>query len=194
VKYNKKNMNIKNHNAKVSGKTCSLSLMEFDKADSREWKKLFDRWKALKLGMRKYQSREPNFPEGLSEVAFCLWSGSLRFISAKGCPHSSFDTFNIKTGKTEQVKASSVEFDLTSFGPRSKWDDIYFLDFYNGGKLDGTFNVYKIPTKLVHEVKVKKTHTFLQRQAEGKRPRFSIIKSFIKIGKIKPIERNVKVW
>ena len=118
------------------------------------------------MGMRDYKSREPNFPEGLSEVAFCIYSGSERFISLKGKSSASFDTFNLKTKKAEQIKASSVEFDLSSFGPKSKWDDLYFLDFYNGGKLDGTFNVYKIPTELIYSAKVNKTQTFKQQQKE----------------------------
>ncbi len=73
---------------------------------------------------------------------FCIYSGSNRFISIKkGNTNTSFDTYNLKTKKAEQIKACSVEKDLTSFGPESKWDDIYFLDFYNKGKLDGTFQV-----------------------------------------------------
>lgn len=68
------------------------------------------------------------------------------------------------------------------------------MDFYNNGKLDGTFNIYKIPTKLIHKVMVNKTHTFLEQQAEEKRPRFSITKSFIYTGKIKPLAKNVKIW
>ncbi len=187
-------MEIKTHKAKVFGQNCLVNLMEFDKEDAKKWKELFDAWKKLKMGMRAYKSREPNFPEGLSEVAFCLYSGSGRLLSLKGKSSSSFDTFNVKTGKAEQIKASSVEKDLTSFGPRSKWDDLYFLDFYNNGKLDGTFNVYKVPTKLIHKVEVKKGITFLARQLEGKRPRFGIVKTFIEKGIIKLVKKDVKVW
>ena len=106
----------------------------------------------------------------------------------------SFDTFNTKTKKAEHIKATSIDKDLTSFGPNSQWDDLYFLDFYNNGKLDGTFNVYKVPTKLVQKVEVKKGVSFLDRQKEGKRPRFSITKIFIEKSKIKPIAKDVKIW
>ena len=123
-------MQIKEHKAKVFGKECLVQLMHFEDKDAKEWKRLFDSWKKLKLGLKKYKTREPNFPEGLSEVAFCLYSGSNRFISLKGNGiNTSFDTYNLKTKKAEQIKACSVERDLTSFGPDSKWDDIYFLDF-----------------------------------------------------------------
>ncbi len=70
----------------------------------------------------------------MSEVAFCLYSGSKRFVSLTDDANSSFDTFNTETSRAEQIKACSVKSDLTSFGPNSKWDDIYFLDFYNQGK------------------------------------------------------------
>lgn len=187
-------MELKNHSVNVFGKPCTVNLMHFDKADAKRWKQLFDDWKNLKMGMRSYKSREPNFPEGLSEVAFCIYSDSGRLISLKGGVSSSFDTFNVKTGKAQQIKATSVKNDLTSFGPNSKWDDIYLLDFYNGGKLDGTFNVYKIPNDLIYKFKVNKTHTVQDQQKLGRRPRFSITKNLIDTKKIKPIAVNVKVW
>ena len=108
-------MNTRKIKTKVFGEKCSLEIMDFTKADGKKWKSTFDLWRGLKMGMRDYKSREPNFPEGLSEVAFCLWSGSSRFISAYGLSNTSFDTFNTKTGKAEQIKACSVENDLTSF-------------------------------------------------------------------------------
>jgi len=170
-------MKIIQHKQKIWGHECSMNLMQFDKSDARKWKEIFDMWKKLKLSLKDYKCREPNLPEGLSEVAFCLFSGSLRLVSMNGKASSSFDTFNIKRKKAEQIKATSVKKDLTSFGPNSKWDDLYFLDFFNNGKLDGTFNVYKVPTKLVHDMEVKKGFSFIERQKEGKRPRFSVIKA-----------------
>lgn len=188
-------MKIRNYDAKVFGEKCILELMEFDKEDRKKWKTLFDSWKKLKFGLRNFQSREPNFPEGLSEVAFCMFSGSKRYINLKaGNISASFDTYNPKTNKTEQIKACSVESDLTSFGPKSKWDDLYFLDFYNNGKLDGTFNVYKIPNEWIYKMKVNKNQTFKEQQKQGRRPRFSITDKIIKDKNLKPLATNVKVW
>ena len=67
-------MDIRKIKTKVFGEECSLEIMDFTKADGKKWKDIFDLWRGLKMGMRDYKSREPNFPEGLSEVAFCLWS------------------------------------------------------------------------------------------------------------------------
>lgn len=189
-------MILKSYKAKVFNEDCEIELMEFDKEDGVKWKALFDKWRILKQGLRDYKAREPNLPEGLSEVAYCLFSGSGRLISLKGrvSASASFDTYNLKTGKAEQIKATSVGADLTSFGPKSKWDDLYFLDFYNQGKLDGTFNVYLIPNDLIFGMKVNASQTFIDQQGEKRRPRFSIIEGIIKSTDLKPLAIDVKVW
>lgn len=185
---------IKHERIVIFGKECSAELMDFNKSDGKKWKELFDLWKGLKLGMREYRSREPNIPEGLTEAAFCIWSGASRFISATGAPYTSFDTFDVKTGKAQQIKACSIEKDLTSFGPKSKWDDLYFLDFYNGGKVDGCFDVYLIEAKYLSEIKVNKKQTLVDQQGEKRRPRLSIKKDVIEKNNLKPIAVKVKVW
>ena len=187
-------MHIKTHKVEVFSEPCSLELMHFDDTDRVKWKQLFDQWKSLKMGMREYKSREPNFPEGLSEVAFCLHSGSGRFIKLKGNSKASFDTFDLQDNRSEQIKACSVEYDLTSFGPKSVWDDIYFLDFFNEGLLDGRFDIYQIPTGLILNMKVNKDQTVADQQNQGRRPRFSIKRKIIKELNIKPIATKVTVW
>lgn len=182
---------------KIFGQECKAEFMEFNKKDGKEWKKIFDIWKELKLGLRNYKSREPNMPEGLSEVAFCLWSGSVRYIKIKSPKRGiagSFDTFNIYKNRAEQIKACSIENDLTSFGPKSKWDDLYFLDFYNEGKVDGYFDIYLIPNKYIINQNLNKEQNFIDQQKQKRRPRFGIKKEIILKYKIKPIAKNVKVW
>lgn len=187
-------MKIVTLKTKVFDQDCSLDMMSFTQQDGQKWEYVFNLWRELKIALREYKSREPNFPEGLSEVAFCLWSGSSRFISAKGLSNTSFDTFNQKTGRAEQIKACSVKYDLTSFGPSSKWDDLYFLDFYNDGKFDGLFDIYKIPNELIYNHKVNKNQTLKEQQEQGKRPRLSIKKEIIIPLKIHPIATHVRIW
>ncbi len=190
-------MEIKQHTTNIFGHECKLELMHFTKEDGKEWKRIFDIWKELKIGLRNYKSREPNMPEGLSEVAFCLWSGAGRYIKIKGSKKGiagSFDTFNIKTEKAQQIKACSVEKDLTSFGPKSKWDDLYFLDFYNNGKVDGVFDVYLIPNKYIKSQALNKKEKFSDQQDQKRRPRFGIKKEIIARYKIKPLDKSVRVW
>lgn len=190
-------MKILEHKTKVFGQECKIDLMHFDKSDGKEWKRIFDIWKELKLGLRSYKSREPNIPEGLSEVAFCLWSGSARYIKIKGAKKGiagSFDTFDLKKSSAEQIKACSIDNDLTSFGPKSKWDNLYFMDFYNGGNIDGRFDVYLIPNKYIKNQSLNKKESFADQQEQKRRPRFSIKKEIISRYKIKPQGKAVKVW
>ena len=178
-------MKIIEHKVHLDKKEYTLELMDFDSKDK------------IKLG--ELGARGANLPEGISEIAFCLFSGSKRFYSmklnkGKKKASASFDTFNIKTDRTEQIKACSVEGDLTSFGPKSEWDDLYFLDFYRDGKIDGSFDVYKIDTKLIYSVKVNANQLFGDQKDEKRRPRFSIKKEIIEKQKLKPIAKNVIVW
>lgn len=97
----------------------------------------------------------------------------------------SFDCINVKTGSRIQIKASSVISDLTSFGPKSEWDELFFLDFSKG---DGSFKVYKIEPDWIYNQMVNKNQSFQQQQEENRRPRFSIIEEIIKTRKLKPIK------
>ena len=171
-----------------------IEVAIFDKKDALNFKKLFNLWVKLNNGLGKY-GRKVNIPEVLSEGMFCIFSNSARYQKRiKGKGPVSFDTVNLKTGEREQIKASSIEEDLSSFGPKSEWDKLYFMNYYNNGKPDGTFNVYEIPNKLIYGNKVNKGQTMKTQQKERRRPRFSIMKDIIKPYNIKPIGKNIKVW
>ena len=88
-----------------------------------------------------------------------------------------------KNNNRIQVKASSVEEDLTSFGPKTEWDRIYFMDFYREGAWDGSFDIYEIDTEEILNFPVNKKETFQEQQKQGRRPRFSIKKDLILQGK-----------
>jgi hypothetical protein len=187
-------MKLEKQKILLGGNELEVEIAHMDKKDGEEFKRLFDIWRKLNIGLEKY-GRKVNIPEVISEGMFCIFSDSVRYQKKiKGKGTVSFDTINIKNKRREQIKASSIEFDLTTFGPRTKWDDLYFLDFYNDGKLDGTFNVYLIPNKFIYSNKVNKGQSMEDQQGEKRRPRFSIKKDIIDKNKIKPLARNVKVW
>ena len=162
-------------------------LLWVEKKDRADIKQLYSHWVELKNGLKNFESRSPNLPEGISESAFSLEFGCPRVLGVQGTS-SSFDCYNPKTHERLQIKATTIEFDLTSFGPASVWDTLYFLDFYRTGKFDGKYDVYKIPNNLIYNHQVNKKQTFKQIQAQGKRPRFSIKKSIIALNKIKPVK------
>ena len=189
-------MKIEKIETKLYGSLTKMEVMFFDKNDAIAWKKMFDAWMQLKNDLKNFKAREPNIPEGISEIAYCLLSGSARKISVANSSDSSssFDTYNIKNQRAEQVKACSVSSDLTSFGPDSKWDDLIFMDFYNDGNVDGTFSAYLIPSDLIYKSMVNKNSSFLEFQTAGKRPRLHIKETIIQKLGIKPIAQNVRVW
>ncbi len=187
-------MKLQSRTVKVGKGNIEIEIALFDKKDAGTFKKLFDIWVRLNNGLGKY-GRKVNIPEVLSEGMFCIFSKSARFQKKlKGKGSASFDTLNLKTGAREQIKASSIESDLSSFGPKSEWDKLYFMTFYNNGKPDGTFDVYEIPNRLIYSNKVNHGQTMKMQQDEKRRPRFSIMNDIIRPNKIKPIGKKVKVW
>ena len=178
---------------------AKLTYLKLEKSDRKLRKKLFDSWNTLNKWLKDYHARWANLPEGISEVAFCLATWSVRYLEAKPIKSKekikqSFDTYNLKTQETEQIKACSVAEDLTSFGPKSKRDKLYFLDFYRDWKADWSFDVYLIPNQYITWANVNKWQKFTDQQWEKRRPRFSIKKEIILPKKIQPILKNVKVW
>ena len=172
----------------LEGIKTKVQLIIIEEKDRPYLRRLYDSWKLLNKGMKDFKSRGINMPEGISEGAFCLDfnDGCARTLKvSKGL--GSFDVLELETGKRIQIKAVSVDEDLTSFGPKSVWDELYFLDFYLEGKFDGSFAVYKIPNNLIYDHKVNSSQTFKEQQAQGRRPRFSI-KKILKEYNIKPIK------
>jgi len=174
-------------------KTTKLELVEYAPDDINKWLALFEAYKILNNWLRVFWARWVNLSEGLSEVAFCITMGSHRFAKKIwGNQSTSFDTFNLLKGEAEQIKACSVEQDLTSFWPDSKWDKLYFMDFYNNWNVDWTFDIYEILTELIHNMKVNKEQSFLDQQKQWKRPRLSIKKDIIKVHGLTPIKSKIK--
>jgi len=155
-----------------------------EKGDKEKIKHIYNLWKILNKAIKSISTRGINLPEAISENAFCIFFPEyVRVVKlAKG--KCSFDCINTKTGSRVQIKASSIKSDLTSFGPKSEWDDLYFLDFSKG---DGSFAVYKIEKDWIYKHQVNKKQTFEEQQAENRRPRFSIIENIIKLKKLKPL-------
>ena len=167
-------MKIQTINADVYGEPSVFDVISYDQSDIPNLKSAFDSWVTLKNTANLMHGRSPNIPEFISETCFCLVTNSVRFYKAKKLKSASFDTYNLLGQKTQQIKASSVKDDLTSFGPKSKWDKFYFLDFYNDGNIDGTFNIYHIPNHLIYSSMVSSNRTFQESQELGYRPRIHL--------------------
>src|SRR3989344_8219362 len=170
-------MKIEWHELAVNKEKIKAKVTLYEKGDRTKLKSIYNLWNALNRAIKAISTRGVNLPEAISENAFCLFfPDCVRIVKlAKG--KCSYDVVDLKMGKRIQIKASSVGSDLTSFGPRSEWDELYFLDFSKG---DGTFLAYKIEKALIYSQKVNKTQTFEDQQKQDRRPRFSIINEIIK--------------
>jgi len=164
----------------INGVTTSVEAFMFDAEDIEKISTMYTYWRDLSKLLKDFKSRAINLPEGLSESAFCIC------FDIKNCGRVtkiergsvSFDVINFRTGKRIQVKACSINNDLTSFGPTSVWDDFYFMDFYKDGSFNGSFDIYLIPDELVYNtiVNTRKNETFKDQQLQGRRPRLSVKK------------------
>ncbi len=169
----------------VKGQKIEALVTVFETLDKWRLRRLFSRWKKLNDDIKKFSTRGINLPEAISENAFALFfPGCVRVVRLKQ-GKCSYDVLNVRTGARIQIKASSVKEDLTSFGPRSEWDELFFLDFSAG---DGSFSVYKIEQDWIYKHQVNKKQTFEQQQAESRRPRFSIIEEIIRPRRLKPVK------
>lgn len=178
-------MKIEWKNIPINGKTIIAKITTYEKGDGQKIKNLYNLWNTLNKAIKAISTRGINLPEAISENAFCLFfPGCIRVIKLKK-EKCSYDVLNIKTGSKIQIKASSVGSDLTSFGPRSEWDELFFLDFSKG---DGSFKVYKINADWIYKHRVNKNQTFEDQQKQGKRPRFSIVENIIKVKNLKPVK------
>ena len=129
-----------------------------------------------------------NIPELLSEAIFCYhFNGGRLNKTINGKINSSFDCLTLSPTKRIQVKSCSVSYDLTSFGPKSIWDELYFVHFYPNRRYDGTYKIYKINNDLIYNHKVNINQTMNDQQKQGKRPRFGIMKEIIEPLKLKPV-------
>ncbi|WP_300261173.1 Bsp6I family type II restriction endonuclease [Clostridium sp.] len=157
-------------------------VLEFEPKDIKTLKEIYDEWRNLSDNLSKVNARSVNLPEGLSETAFCLAKDMCRVTKSIKGANSSFDCYDINGRRNRnriQVKACSVLPDLTSFGPKSEWDRIFFVDFFRNGDWDGTFDIYEIDTEDVNNFPVNKSETVADQKSQNRRPRFSIFDGLI---------------
>lgn len=163
----------------------SAEVIKITKDDVDILRKIYSAWVNISRDLNSIGARSVNLPEGLSESAFCLVTGYWRINSSISGANASMDCYdqNALVGHNRiQVKACSVIPDLTSFGPKTIWDRIFFVDFYCEGHYDGMFDVYEVNTDDINNFPVNANETLLQQKEKGRRPRFSIYKGLIEKG------------
>lgn len=173
-------------NLNLNGQYANCNVQTYNAADDLLLRSIYQDWRSLSGKLLSLGGRRVNLPEGLSEPVFCRAMNAIRVVNVSGAS-GSFDAYNPSTSKRIQVKGSSILPDLTSFGPQSVWDELYFMDFYQNGTWNGQVDIYLIPNHLIYNTMVNKKQTMQQQQAQGKRPRFSIYKKIIRPYQICPV-------
>ena len=179
-------MFIENKKIVIENTEVLAELQMFEDGDGKKLKTLYEKWISLSSLCQEMKGRKINIPEIISEGLFCIEFGCARFLKCTGKISSSFDCLELENNTRIQVKATSVKEDLTTFGPKSKWDEIYLIHFLPNEQYDGSYCVYKIDDDLIYSHKVNKNETFKDQQLAGKRPRFSLMKDIIIPHNVKP--------
>jgi hypothetical protein len=157
----------------------------YENSDIFALREIYTTWRNLCVQLENIGARKINLPEGLSESAFCLAKGLIKLNGSIPGANASFDCYDPNGGLGRNrivVKACSVIPDLTSFGPNTKWDRIFFVDFYRYGFWDGTFDIYELNSENIYNFPVNSSQSLRDQQHEGRRPRFSIYSNLINNG------------
>lgn len=149
-----------------------VDLVTIDAARINDVCRLYFLWKDLNLGLKNFVSRGINFPEAISEPMACY---ALGYRWNKGTAGDAVSN----TGEHIEMKATSnFDSDLTSFGPTTVFDKLYFL------RLKQTTNelyIYDmgLNSQTLGQVQANLTETVADQQAQGRRPRLRIIETII---------------
>lgn len=169
----------------IEGRVHNARWLRMENNDRQTIRDLFQHWRTLTEAMPRLHARKVNFPDGISEATYSLQFACPKIIDVQGSS-GSFDCYNPQTRRRLQIKATSVEDDLTSFGPRSVWDDLFFMDFYNNGNYDGSYDLYQIPNELIYNFQINQNETFVDQQNRGIRPRLHMKRHIISRNNINP--------
>ena len=158
----------------------------FDDEDYEKIKTIFQKWLEINGNLKALGGRTLNVPDVVSEALYCYFYNAIR-TNGNESGAGSYDAVDIADGSGVQVKSTSIKEDLTSFGPHSTWDKLFFLDFCPNGTVDGQVDVYEIKDDVKGIIlNASKGETFADQQAQGRRPRFSIKKEIIQKNGYKP--------
>ena len=173
----------------IDGTQLKAKLEYFTDADLENLRTVYTSFMSLRNTIKNFgdkNHRGPNIPETLTEGAFAFFHGSPRLYSLSGKSSASFDNFDVRTNERIQVKAMSAA-GPTSFGPKSVFDKLYFLDFLRDGSMDGKFDVYDIPLNLVYDVNVNRNQTVADQQLQARRPRLGMFQDVITPNGLEPM-------
>lgn len=183
-------MKIEKITFKHDGQECCVNGQIFEECDKQTLTDFYFSWKKLNEVNTIFNVRRINLPELLSEGLVCLLMNFVRTnaVQIDGLQSSSCDAINLKTGHTVQIKAASTKNKKspgpTSFGPRSEFEELYFVHLDCDNDI---FNIYDLSDIDYKKIMVNKTETIEDQAKMGKRPRVNILSKIIIPENRKPI-------
>lgn len=161
-----------------NGIHCSGQADMYDNTDLEAIRKTYFAWKNLNEVYTDYGVRRANFPELLSEgLTACLFGwGRTNGTNITGLSSNSMDLIDLETGDMIQLKACSTDASHnpgpTSFGPSSEFDKLIFMHM---DCATDTAYWYELKADEYKNWKVNRTETIGDQQAQGRRPRVTIL-------------------
>jgi len=150
-----------------------MDLVTVDKSRFNDAVQAYFLWKELDALIKRSHTRGVNIPETITEALLCYVSG---FKLNRGIGGDALDE---ATGNVVEIKATSnFDRDTSSFSPKEKFNKLYFvrLDKRNDQMY---FYDLGINSDQLKQINVSKTQTLGEQQAQGRRPRFSLIKQIV---------------
>lgn len=158
-----------------------FNLIVIDDARIDETCNAYFKWKDLNTYISNNSHRGINMPDAISEPMACYCLG---FLRDRGSEVG--DATDPKTNRKIEFKATSrFEGDLSSFGPKCKFDDLIFLRFKTNDNLLYIYDL-KINSVDFGKYPANKTQTIEEQKAQGRRPHVSLQTLFVDNKKLKP--------
>ena len=99
------------------------------------------------------------------------------------------DARNPDTGEICEAKATSnYDSDMSSFSPNERFDHLFFIRLDQREDMAYIYDL-GIDSEDLKDIPVSRTETVRDQQAQGRRPRFSVIKQVINEEGLEPIGR-----
>lgn len=156
--------------------------IQIDEPRFRSAREAYFKWKDVNTYLKSVDSRGLNMPDTISEVLGCYCLG---FLWNRGTAVG--DATDPRTGAKIEFKATSnYDYDLTSFGPVTTFDNLYFLRFDIENNHLYIYDL-NINGEQIGNIMVSRTQTVRDQQRQGRRPHVRIIDTIIKPNNIFPI-------
>lgn len=158
-----------------------FGYIEIDDARINETCDAYFKWKDLNTYIKSTSSRGINMPDAISEPMGCYCLG---YLWNRGDEVG--DATDPVTGAKIEFKATSnFDGDLSSFGPKTVFDNLVFLRFNLENNQLYVYDL-KIDSEEFSLYPANKTQTIQDQKRMGRRPHVSLQKLFVEAGDLVP--------